>query len=592
MPEPRFLAVIDELPAVAGQFVVCLGRPANLTQRPLQLSDAQLLVLEKVDAAALSRIAGLDPKAMASGLVLVTTSAEHARNPRGVLCAQKLLTLLYVKYVEMPFHSTRIPDPLKLRPEDTPPEYLHLLHRYRNTPLHLRHNLVDKLEGQRVGLPCLLLLPGPSLRLLKEHLPELARRYLIVTLSRLLPLLRECGVEPDVLVQLDTVPLQEHFHHPDEKFPRSVLLALSCAPVQTFAPRFRHTFFIDSFDLALLPNPARLRESWLSSLLACLGAVEALHAPQALLAGADLRLLNNATYYVERDDGQELPPYNAPMSSASGAVALADAKGRRADTTLQFFATAAEAELFVQAIHAAQGTVFRNLSSLSLLDPDVCAPMSVDEALAAPELDKAPFLAKTDRAATLPEAVNLQATRARYASDLKEAKHGRDLLTCLRVSAPEALGQHPCQRYVAANMPWFRPSGAENLTRLAVNLAEELCLQARFARNVAALHCQAAKGVALPVLCTAEEEMEILPRLGRLRPDWSWRFLGIQAIEAGRPKPSSGSVELAALHDWIRFQDVLLLAPGCAREYHYALSLIRGDNVLDLEQLLAYSPQC
>jgi len=591
MPAPRFLAVVDAVPTepeavLSGQLVVCLGRPAVLPPLPPE----QLLVLDTVDAAALSRIAAIDPKAMGNGLVLVTTRKEHKRSPRAVLRAQKLLALLYAKFVELPANSTRIPDPLGLRPEDTPPEYLHLLNRYRNTPLHLRHCLVDKLAAARVGLPCLLLLPGPSLRVLQGRLPELAKRYLIVTISRVLPFLRQCGVEPDVLVQLDTVPLQEHFHHPKETFPRSVLLALSMAPVRTFAPRFRQVFFIDSFDLSLLPNPARLRESWLSSLLACLGAVEALWAPQVLLLGADLRLSGVGTYYADADNFPIPPDFDSPLVSSAGAVTLADAQGKRVDSTLQFFATAAETELFAQAIHAATGTVFHNLSPLSLLDPDVCAPMTMDEALAAPELDKTPLLAKADRAATATERINPRAVRDRYASDLKEAKHGRDIMTCLRYSAPESVGQHPCHRYVCANVPWFRPSGAEDLTRLAANLAEELCAATRFARNVAALHCQAARNAAISVLCTAEEEAEIQTRLAAYRPDWTWRFMGVRALGTGRPEPSSGCVEQAALNDWMRFQDVVVLAPGCAREFAYALSLVRGDNALDLEELLAYTP--
>jgi len=114
----------------------------------------------------------------------------------------------------------------------------------------------------------------------------------------------------------------------------------------------------------------------------------------------------------------------------------------------------------------------------------------------------------------------------------------------------------------------------------------------RFASNVAAMHCQAAKGAPVPVLCTAEEEEETLACLNRLRPGWSWRCMGIQALNSGRPQPSSGSVDLAVLHDWLRFQKVLVVAPGCAREFHYALSLIGSDNALSLEDLLAYSPQC
>ena len=113
---------------------------------------------------------------------------------------------------------------------------------------------------------------------------------------------------------------------------------------------------------------------------------------------------------------------------------------------------------------------------------------------------------------------------------------------------------------------------------------------ARFARNVAALHCLAAEGVAIPVLCTAEEEAQTVARLSRLRPGWSWRCLGIQTANSGCAQPSSGCLELTVLHDWMRFQDVLLVAPGCANEFHYALSIVAGDNVVDLEELLAYSP--
>lgn len=603
MPQPSFLAVIDTVPPVAEQFVVCLGRPAQIPSLPAN----RLLVLYRVDEAALERIKGIDLRLMASGLVVVTSREEHARSPRLVLRAQKLLAYLYAKYVELPAYSTRIPDPVGLRPVETPPEFLHVLNRYRNTPMHLQHCLVDKLRDTAVGLPCLLLLPGPSLGLIKDRLPELARRHLIVTISRVLPFLRACGVKPDVLVQLDTVPLQEHFHHPDDRYPESVLLALSMAPIRTFAPRFRRVFFIDSFDLGVLPNPARIRESWLSSLLACLGAAEALHAPKVLLAGVDLRLLGADVYYNGQSGAQLAPQEPAPpqpelrqadtqqaepLTSRYNLVSTPDMNGRTASTTLQFFATAAETEMFAREIQASLGTTFHNLSPYSLLDPEVCAPMTQDQALEAPVLDKAAFLAKADQAAARPEQIRLPVLRAQCASTLEDARRSRDLLSCLRCADPDAVRQHPYYSYVAANLPWFRPAGADNLGRLAENLADEMLAAVRFARNVAALHCQAAKGAAVPVLCTAEEEAETVARLGRLRPGWDWRCLGIQTLDPGRVQPTGGGLELAALHDWMRHQDVLLVAPACAREFHYALSLIAGDNVLDAEELLAYTPLC
>ena len=594
MPQPAFLAVIDDIPAVARQLVVCLGRPATIPEMPAGQAD-RLLVFDNVDARALGAISRLDPRRMAHGLVVVTTRAEHARDPKALLQAQKLLALLFVKFVEMPAQSTRVPDPLGLRAQEAPPEYLHLLNRWRNTPLHLRHPLVDKLAAENVGLPCLLLLPGPSLAVIQNRLPELARRYLLVTISRALPYLRAQGVEPDVLVQLDTVPMQEHFHHPDERFPNAALLSLSIAPVHNFAPRFRRTFFIDSFDLAVLPNPARLRESWTSSLLACLGALEALGAPQALLCGADLRVLPDGVYY---DDGQnaakapELPLHHAPLTCKSDVAVLADATGRRAEAPLQFFAAAAEAELFARAIGQERGTAFCNLSPLSLLDPEVFAPMDLEKALAAPELDKTPFLEKIDRAAAKAEQIDLPALRERCGADLAQAEHGRDLFTCLRVADPGALAQHPCHAYVSANVPWFRPTGAEGVARCAGNLADELCAAARFARNVAALYCRAAKGEALPVLVTAEEEAKVLAALAAMQPGWTWRAIGLRTLAGGRAEPSGGAVDLTALDGWLRRQDALLLAPGCAREFRYVLSLLGGSNILPVEDLLAYRPLC
>jgi hypothetical protein len=590
MDQATFLAVIDEVPATTTQFVVCLGRPAILPDLP----GDRMLVVDDVTPDAVDRLGLLDARKMAGGLVVVTTRAAYGHRPGEVLRAQKLLACLYMKYVQLPAQSTRIPDPLGLRSDDRPPEYLHLLNQYQNAPFHLRHGLIDKLSHEAVGMPCLLLLPGPSLRRLAPHLRELAKRYLIVTISRVLPFLRACAVEPDILVQLDTVPLQEHFHHPDDRFPRSILLSLSMAPIRSFAPRFRRLFFIDSFNLSVLPNASRVRESWLSSLLPCLGCAEALHAPTVLLAGADLRLTGDDVYYSDGGDGVAagFPPYDLPLAGDGAGVTFADAAGRQANTTLQYFATAGEAEVFAREIQAAQGTVFHSLSSWSILDPAVYPFLSPDAALAAPELDKDRFLAKADAAASRRERVALRSLRALYSRHVSDARRSLEIMACLKISDPEAIRHHPCYRYVADNLPWFRPASEEGLRLLAAKLAEQMYEATRFARNVATLHVMASRGAAIPVLCTAEEEAVVLARLKRLWPDWSWRCLGILAVEAGRPEPSAGSVALGTVYDWLCAQDAVVLAPGCAREFDYALSLVAGENVIDLEALLAYAPEC
>lgn len=590
MDQPTFLAVVDDVPATTAQFVVCLGRPAVLPPLP----GDRMLVVDDVTPAAVDRLGLLDPRKMAGGLVVVTTRAAYGHRPGDVLRAQKLLVRLYMKYVQLPFLSTRIPDPLGLRSDDQPPEYLHLLNQYQNAPFHLRHGLIDKLRHEAIGMPCLLLLPGPSLTRLAPHLRELSKRYLIVTISRVLPFLRACAVAPDILVQLDTVPLQEHFHHPDDRFPRSVLLSLSMAPIRSFASRFRQLFFIDSFDLSVLPNPSRVRESWLSSLLPCLGCAEALHAPTVLLAGADLRLTGGDVYYSDAGDGATagFPPHDQPLVGNGAGVTFSDAHGRQAHTTLQYFATAGEAELFAREIQAAQGTVFHNLSPSSILDPAVYPFLPPDAALAAPELDKDRFLAKADAAASRRERIALRSLRALYSRQVSDARRSLEIMACLKISDPEAMRHHPCHRYVADNLPWFRPASEEGIRLLAAKLAEHVYEATRFARNVAALHVMASRGVAIPVLCTAEEEAGVLARLKRLWPDWSWRCLGIFAVDAGRPEPSAGCVELKAVYDWLCAQEVVVLAPGCAREFDYALSLLATENVLGLEALAAYDPQC
>ncbi|WP_300164498.1 6-hydroxymethylpterin diphosphokinase MptE-like protein [Solidesulfovibrio sp.] len=589
MPVPVFTAVTDVVPELTEEFLVCLGRPDRLPQR----DDALVYVAETVTDQVLRELAALDPARMSGGLVVATASREHAARPAETLQAQKLLALLFTKYVYMPALTTRVPDPLGLRPQDTPPEYLHDLDMLRNTPLHLRHSLVDKLEKQQVGLPCLLLLPGPSLALLAPHIKELARRHLTVTISRALPFLRRHGVDPDVLLQLDTVPIQTHFHHPSDRFPESVLLALSMAPIQSFAAHFRRVFFIDSFNLGVLPNKARIRESWLSSLLPCLGCAEALHAPRVLLAGADLRLLGRDVYYNEAAASPEaaLPDHHAPLASGpDGTLLLPDAAGKQARTTLQYFATAAEAEFFAQAIQAAQGTAFGNLSDTSLLDPGLFAPTSMETALDAPVLDKSAFLAKADAADADKEEVSLRALRAQYARRLDEARRDRDLMACMRLADREKVTHHPCFRYVAANLPWFRPVNEESRFDLAANLAEELFQAARFARNVATLHLLADKGRPVPVLATAAEEKRLRRLLSLWRPGWNWLFRGIEAMGYEEPMPSGGGLALAAVGDWMLHQEAVILGADCAREFRYALSLMAFDNVVAADALLAFRP--
>jgi hypothetical protein len=324
-------------------------------------------------------------------------------------------------------------------------------------------------------------------------------------------------------------------------------------------------------------------------MLACLGCAEALGAPKVVLAGADLRYLGRATYHNDQDKGspENVPRHDDPLTCRNDHVLLADAAGRRAGTSLQYFATAAEAELFAREIAAAGGTEFYNLSTWTLLDPEVYVPLSVEAALAAPELDRQVFLDRMDAAASQVERIHLRSLRARYSSRLSEAKRNLQVLSCLALTDADGLSEHPYSRYIAANVSWFRPQGGEGLTRLAAHLAEELVAATRFARNWAALFLRASMGRPLPVLCTGEEEAAAVGRLSQAQPGWTWQAWGCVMPGTGRPAPSGGLVELAKLHDWLEAQEVVVVAPRFAAEYYYALSLVAGDKVIDLAAVAA-----
>lgn len=135
------------------------------------------------------------------------------------------------------------------------------------------------------------------------------------------------------------------------------------------------------------------------------------------------------------------------------------------------------------------------------------------------------------------------------------------------------------------HLSWFRAQHEEHMRKLTVNLLEEHYRAHCFAKNITAMHLLASRGKAIPVLCNAEEEEATLQALGRYQQDWSWRFLGIVAQGSGRAAPSGGALNLQELHDWLQFQEVVIIAKAIAVEYHYALQMFQGENCLSIAEL-------
>jgi hypothetical protein len=163
-------------------------------------------------------------------------------------------------------------------------------------------------------------------------------------------------------------------------------------------------------------------------------------------------------------------------------------------------------------------------------------------------------------------------------------------MRCLGLEGGPDMDPLPYTRYVRDNLPWFRPADAAGQRAMAVRLAEEVCDAARHARHVAALRLQAAEDREVTVFCTAEEEAQCLAALLRLHPGWRWRGLGLSALDAGRPKPPAGAAHIAQLARWLDEQRVAVLAPGCAKEFRYVLSLLPDDKLIGLDELLEALP--
>ena len=268
---------VDELPVeVKGRHVLFIGAPERMPDLP----EGQSTIIDPVDEHLVERIQQLDYRNFREGAILVVSSRAYARYKRVVDEAQRVFAYIYCKYVFYPA-TTGSPDMLGVR-EETPLSFGFSteINKWRNLPWLLDCPLCDKLLGANIGLPVLLCMPGPSLRKMGHMLPELSRKFLVVTLARGLQYCLENGVEPDFIIQLDSSRRQRHFYPSDHLLKNTYMVSLSIASVHAMASKVRGIFFMDSFDLRILNNDWRIRESWLSSLAPCLGLAEVLQAPK------------------------------------------------------------------------------------------------------------------------------------------------------------------------------------------------------------------------------------------------------------------------------------------------------------------------
>ena len=383
-----FVTVIDTLDQYDGKaLVVGLGK-VRLSK---DIPRGKRLFFPSVTEKVFDAIKVMNHALLVDGVVIVIAREGYSAKRKLIDKIQSHLVYLYAKYVSHPSKNETIPDLLGVRRQKNNFMIVREMTKAANFPFHVRAPLCDKIAKEKLGLPVVILGPGPSLKNVLPYLTELKKRAVLVCVTRVLPILRECGVAPDFALLLDTACRMTHFTPVDQSWKDTYLISLSVANVSSIAKNFRGLFFFESFDLNYLGNPYRLRESWLSCTLSTLGLAEALHAPDVYLAGLDscwydldladqtpantdispvYSTLRNENDVVSIPDYSESEPILANESTTKP-FHTRDVLGRTATTFFSYYATAYELGVFAEDITAKIGTAFHLLEKMGILDPDI-----------------------------------------------------------------------------------------------------------------------------------------------------------------------------------------------------------------------------
>lgn len=521
---------------------------------------------------------GIKPKTLMDGFAFVLPGSLSARDAATVAEVQKVLIHLHYKYVVFPKNSLSTADTLGVR-EEPLPDVIREINQLRNYPWLMSAPLVDKLAAKRLGLPIFCLLPGPSMRKTLPRLKEIRKRCLIVCLARTLRNCLDAGVHPDVVLQLDTYQLQRNFYHGLPDLPETLLIPLSICPFYPYAHTFRGVVMMDSFNLDLLPNPARLRESYVSSLTACLGLAEALHSEHAFIAGANLAspLSQDKHPYHGRTNGP------MPLYAEANTYVLDARDGTPIQALDYFIATAHEADQFAAEIRQTSGTRFYSTTDSTLLSHQWFPHAFMDKIQTLPTIDRAGFLEAIDKVLAVREGINITKTRMRLTKELEEMRRIEAAFNC-STTPQEALKQHMLTK---ATTKMRNPHLHEGADRVAV--AAKLSTNWRQSLNNARLLVQALthtqRGKRLPFLCLKEEAETMQTLLGQFIQGGQWELATIITPPLP-PFKEAISLKVDTIYEWLQERSVVFASPGIMQGFSYIMENIPTDNVYDMRHMI------
>lgn len=440
-------------------------------QPEVSLPPGRSLCLPKLNDAAAETVRTLAPVCFTKGLTVVVSDDVDSAPGSIFEKMVKHLAFVYCKYFFLPLTSATIPDIYGIRnqmEQRDPPLVLHRnMTALRNLPLHLSSPLADTLSRHSTGSSVVIVLPGPSLGHSGSFLRAASRSCIVVCVARTLAFCLDNDVTPDFVVNLDTDWRLARLLD-GKKLAHTWLVSLSNGNVEPICHRFRGVFFMESFNTGVFRKKYRMRESWLSVSVCCLGLAEALKAPHVIMAGADGCWRATGThadsyFSAEMSDAPPdpqrecsptgyrravtLPCSGAPGNAGGVQFSVSTGGGGQARTSFLYYAISGELDDIACQLML-RGTRFWQWGTQGILNPVYFKPLvgNTPEPLKAwPPLDRALLESRLDAAHSSPLPIDIAALEA----CLRDV--GQMVDTCLatllmQVQHNEDITDHPVVR--------------------------------------------------------------------------------------------------------------------------------------------------
>lgn len=345
---------------------------------------------------------------------------------------------------------------------------------------------------------------------------------------------------------------------------------------------------MDSFDTSILQNNWRLRESPLSTLLACMGLSEVLYAPQAILAGSDLCFDHHQNRYLNKTFEESISPAPAYIQTNNNTLLLANRKGLGVTTSIGYLATAVEAEHFARDIEASVGTNFYTIDDNGILCPEHFPTMPVEEILQLPILNRQALHASVDRALEQSENIKLPRFKIDCDKTLQALDQNMLFLEACRIQGcpEETLAQNPIRLFADQERDYHLPDDPKAKLDFSVKILRQWREAVCQARNITLAHMLAKHDGAIDLLCLPEETITLPLKLKRLFRGFRWTVRPVVSLATPHAERSQQDLMSSSLNKSLLEVKVAFVSPEARDRFDYLFDVYPGENLVYLQSYM------